>query len=117
MSKVTNLTPKFKIPSAEKELTLEVGQVAMGSRQGGLSMFSNKFRSGHGDSVFGSDENGIWLGSAEFNDAPFRVSKDGKMIMESSDGKSVKISAEDNTIIVNDGDDDIILIGYQEDGF
>lgn len=84
MPKIKNLTPKFKIPIAEKELELQMGQVAMGSRQGGLSLFSNKFKRGYGNTVFGSDENGIWLGAAEFSNAPFSVDMDGNLIATSA---------------------------------
>lgn len=80
MAQPKNLSPKFKIPNAEKELQLQMGQVPMASRQGGLDLFSNKFKRGYGDAVFGSDENGIWLGKAEFADAPFSVDMLGQMI-------------------------------------
>jgi len=77
MPKIQNLSPKFKIPNAEKELELMINQQVMGNRQGGLSLYSTKFKRGYGNAVFGSDENGIWLGNAEFAGAPFRVDMDG----------------------------------------
>jgi len=57
-----------------------MGQIPMGSQLGGLSLFSNKFKRGYGDAVFGSDENGIWLGKAEFVGAPFRVDMNGNLV-------------------------------------
>lgn len=84
MSKIKNLSPRLKILPAEKELELQIGQVPLGSRQGGLSMFSNKFKRGYGDAVFGSDENGIWLGKAEYDSAPFRVDMDGNFVATSA---------------------------------
>ena len=94
--KIKDLSPKFKIPSSERELTLKVGQVPMGSQQGGLNLFSNKFRRGAGDAVFGSDERGIWLGGAEFPDAPFQVSMEGEMV-----AKSATFKDEDNLTIID----------------
>jgi hypothetical protein len=94
MAKPKNLSPKFKIPVAEKELELQMGQIPMGSQQGGLNMYSNKFKRGYGDAVFGSDENGIWLGAAEFADAPFNVDMDGALAAKSAtftDGDDVTI--------------------------
>lgn len=91
-----NLTPKFKIPIAEKELMLEASQVPMGFQQGGLNMYSNKFKRGYGDAVFGSDENGIWLGLAEYANAPFRVSMDGALA-----AKSATFIDENDTTIVD----------------
>lgn len=95
MGKIQNLTPKFDIPSAEKELQLEIGQVPMGDRQGGLSLFSTKFKRGYGDQVFGSDENGIWLGAAEFSDAPFNVDMDGSLVAK----EAIFKNGNDETIV------------------
>jgi len=116
MAKAKDLSPKFKIPNAEKELELQVNQQVMGSRQGGLSLYSTKFKRGHGNSTFGSDENGIWLGAAEFAEAVFSVSMAGLAIFKGAgDGTAgIFINAVDKTIIVNDGSDDRILIGFGE---
>lgn len=96
MPKIKDLSPKFKIPVAEKELELLIGQKAMGSREGGLSLYSTKFKRGYGDAVFGSDENGIWLGAAEFADAVFRVDMDGSL-----QAKEAIFKDEDDTTIID----------------
>ena len=138
MAKPKNLTPKLKIPTAEKELELAMNQQAMASRAGGLSLFSTKFKRGYGDAVFGSDENGIWLGAAEFANAPFRVAMDGSLVATSATlgdfvsktdtGQSmsgdftvghanIKIDGVNKRIIINDGTHDRIIIGYDSGGF
>lgn len=99
MAQTINLTPKFKIPTAENELMLQPGIVPMGNQQGGLNMYSNKFKRGYGDAVFGSDENGIWLGGAEYPDAPFKVSMDGKLAAKSA----TFIDENDTTVIDSKG--------------
>ncbi len=99
MPKIKNLSSKFKVPIAEKELELLLGQEVLGAMSGGLSLFSNKFRRGYGDAVFGSDENGIWLGQAEFEDAPFRVDMAGALVAKSATFKD----GEDTTIIDSGG--------------
>ena len=84
MAKIKNLSPSFKIPIAEKELALQLGQIPMGVQQGGLNMYSNKFKRGYGDAVFGSDENGMWLGASEWDTAPFRVDMNGNLVASSA---------------------------------
>jgi len=76
---IKDLSPKFKIPIAEKELERAMAESLMGERAGGLSLFSDSFKRGYGDAVFGSDANGIWLGAADFADAPFKVGMDGAL--------------------------------------
>lgn len=115
--RIKDLTPKMSIPIAEVELAMPMGEVEMGQRVGGLSMFSNALKRGYGNQTFGVDENGMWLGAADFENGPFKVDIQGRATLTSADGKAIKISAPDNTIIVNDGTNDIILIGYQENGF
>ena len=76
MAKVDDRSAKFSIPLASNELLVPEGTELMGQRSGGLSMFSNVFKRGYGDAVFGSDSNGIWLGAADYADAPFKVDMD-----------------------------------------
>lgn len=86
MGKITNLTPRFKdLKPAEQEFLVPytAGELPLGNSAGGLSLYSTKFKRGYGDKVFGSDENGIWLGKAEFDGAPFRVDMDGNVIANS----------------------------------
>ncbi len=116
MAKPKNLSPKFDIPNAEKELELQVNQQVMGSRQGGLNLYSESFKRGYGNATFGSDYNGIWLGAADFADALFKVGLDGNAIFRGQgDGTAgIYINAADKTIVVNDGNNDRILIGFGE---
>lgn len=81
---VKDLSPKRKIPLASDELLVPPGTVLMGQRSGGLSMFSNVFKRGYGDAVFGSSALGIWLGAADFADATFSVDMDGNVIAASA---------------------------------
>jgi hypothetical protein len=82
---MTDLTPKMHIPTAETELALPYGVQEMVQNVGGLSIFSNAFRRGAGNKIFGNDENGIWLGAADYPSAPFRVDYDGHLIASSAD--------------------------------
>lgn len=86
MRRVTDLTPKFSnLKPAEREFEVPyiAGDRPLGESAGGLALYSNKFKRGYGDKVFGSDENGIWLGAAEFEDAPFSVDMEGNAIANS----------------------------------
>lgn len=117
MAKIKDLTPKFSLKPAELELELQPGQPVMGQSVGGLSMYANSFKRGYGDKVFGSDENGIWLGAADFAEAPFKVNYSGNLYTQSPDG-SVVIDTVNNRIVIYD-DEGVprILIGYHEGGF
>ncbi len=132
MPKVVDISPEFAIPSSEEELLIPDGVELMGQRSGGLSMFSNVFKRGYGDAVFGSDENGIWLGAADFADAPFSVDMDGNVIASSAtfgqylskagsaqvltgdiqvkDSK-VKIDGANGRIVTNDGSNNRAVMG------
>lgn len=79
-----DLTPKMKISSSETEMVDNVFMPSIGQQIGGLSMFSNAFKRGYGAKVFGSDDNGIWLGSADFINAPFRVTMTGDIYASSA---------------------------------
>ncbi len=80
-----DLSPKFDIPRAEKELEIPLGQEEMGQRSGGLSLFSDSFKRGYGNKIYGVDNNGMYLGAADFFDAPFRVDYEGHMVATSVD--------------------------------
>jgi len=77
--------------SADQELITQFvsGEMPLGQRIGGLSMFSAEFKRGSGNQVFGSNSKGIWLGAANFEDAPFRVSMDGKIYLQIESGALV----------------------------
>jgi hypothetical protein len=110
MAKPKDLSPKFSLKPAERELELQPGQPVMGEKVGGLSMYANAFKRGYGSKVFGSDENGIWLGAADFADAPFRVNMEGSLYAESADG-SLKLDTPNNRFLVNISGVDQILLG------
>ncbi|MCH7730868.1 hypothetical protein IID21_05160 [Patescibacteria group bacterium] len=106
MPKIKDLSPKFKIPIAERELEVPfvAGALPLGERMGGLQMYSNVFKRGYGDKVFGSSEEGIWLGAADFVNAPFTVDMQGRIFSKSGnggvtiDGVNVRITLHDGTV-------------------
>ena len=107
MAKPADLTPKFNLKTAERELELPLGTIEMGQRIGGVQMYSNVFKRGYGDAVFGSDENGIWLGAADYIDAPFRVAMDGSILSRSIEGNGQILIDGANvriTMVDDDGD-------------
>lgn len=92
---MATIKPTMSAPKpAEQELVVPFvsGEVPLGQRMGGLSMFSSEFKRGSGNRVFGSSEKGIWLGAANFEDAPFRVSMDGSIYLRIESG-ALTISA------------------------
>lgn len=114
-----DLTPKTSIPSAEMELTLQPGVMPMGYQVGGVSAFNSSFKRGYGDNVWGVDERGMWLGAADFTDAPFKVTMAGEMVFTASDGS-------DNQLVIDGVNLRIVLylagvpqalFGYQAGGF
>ena len=86
--KIKDLTPKgIKLKTAEQEFQSEyqAGELPFGQSVGGLQAYSSSLKRGYGDAVFGSDDNGIWLGAADWGDAPFRVNMDGDVVASSAD--------------------------------
>jgi len=79
-----DISPKMNISAAEVEMLDNTFDLSIGQKIGGLSMFSNVFKRGYGNAVFGSDENGIWLGAADFPTAPFRVTMAGAIYAASA---------------------------------
>lgn len=81
MPKIIDLTPSFRIKTAEQELYTPyvAGELPLGQNIGGLQMFTNGFQGGAGNSVFKSDGQGMWLGAADFASAPFKVNMAGAM--------------------------------------
>lgn len=87
---VKDLSPKLSgIQKASSELYVQPVDVPIGQRIGGLSTYSNSFKRGSGSNVFGSDENGIWLGSPDFEGAPFSVSMAGAIFIRNGDDSSL----------------------------
>ncbi len=81
-----DLTPKMNLKPAEVELMPQYipGERPLGENIGGLQMFSNVFKRGYGDNVFGSDQNGIWLGGSDFESGKFKVNMSGEAEMKSA---------------------------------
>lgn len=79
MTKFRDISSKLSIPKAETELALDPNQVPIGQLSGGLFQFSDSFRRGYGNNVFGNDANGLWLGAADYDSAPFRVDYEGNL--------------------------------------
>lgn len=68
---------------------MEVSQtdaMQMGQQIGGISAYSSSFKRGSGDRIWGVDDRGMWLGAADYDDAPFKVSMEGQMIFTAADG-------------------------------
>ena len=74
-----DLTPKMTVRSAESELYIGFvsGERTLGENLGGLQFFSNGFRRGYGNNVFGASDDGVWLGAADFLDAPLQMWMNG----------------------------------------
>jgi len=80
VTKIKDLTPKFKkLPPAEKELLVQyqAGELPFGQNEGGLQMYSRVFKRGYGDNVIGMDENGMWMGAADFSNAKTKFDYEG----------------------------------------
>lgn len=90
MAKV-DLSPKMTLKPAEQELVREYipGERPLGETIGGLQAFASVFKRGYGDKVFGSDENGIWLGGSDFENAPFTVDMNGNLILDGTNSKII----------------------------
>lgn len=104
-SKTVDLSPKLSsLVPADQELMVPYtsGERPLGENIGGLSMYSNTFKRGYGNQVFGSDQNGIWLGAADFENAPFRVSMDGRIFIRNETG-TLEISADGITMYDENG--------------
>jgi hypothetical protein len=87
-----DLSPKMKLLPAEQELVVQYvpGERPLGDSMGGLQMFSDVFKRGYGNKVFGSDQNGIWLGGADYDNAKFKVDMEGNLALSGS-GSSIVI--------------------------
>lgn len=114
-----DLTPKMTIPTAEVELALEPGVMPMGYQVGGVSAFNNSFKRGYGNNVWGIDDRGMWLGAADFVDAPFKISMSGQMIFTASDGSGnqLVIDGKNLRIVLYISEIPQALWGLQAGGF
>ncbi len=117
MAKIDDLSPGLKIPTADYELLLDEASFSVGQQAGGLSMYSSSFKRGYGNEIFGADVNGIWLGAADFADAPFRVKMNGNVYLQSEDGKLVLDTVNNRIVIYDSTGTARVLLGYQLNGF
>ncbi len=99
MAKTKDITPQFRLMTAEEELAMPFVQESMGMSMGGLSMYSNSFKRGYGDNVFGSNEQGIWLGAADYENAPLKMGMDGKINISGSNGVNSSLLTEKGLIL------------------
>ena len=113
-----DLSPKMSLSPAEVELTTAFvsGEFPLGQNIGGAQNFSDRVIRGYGDKVFGQSSQGIWLGAADFVDAPFRVDMEGNVIATSLDlsaylTKDGTNQALGGSIVINDGVSNIVLLG------
>lgn len=107
MAKIKDISSKFNIPTAEIELSLDLGTVEIGQRIGGISTFSNIFKRGYGNDIFGVSEEGMWLGAANFEDAPIRMYFNGVFYLKNESG-SLVIDANG----ITQYDEDNIPVGF-----
>ncbi len=113
-----DLSPKMNLKPASLELMTDFvsGELALAQNIGGSQAFSDKIIRGYGNKIFGQSSLGIWLGSADFADAPFSVDMEGNIVASklnlnsylSKDGTEQVLGG---SIVINDGSNDIVLIG------
>lgn len=89
MAKPIDLSSKMTLKSAAEELAIPPGTVEMGQNIGGVSMFSNLFRRGHGNQTFGVSADGWWMGAVDFADAPVKFAIDGTFTLTGATGAIV----------------------------
>ena len=78
-----DLTPNsFKVISAKDKITIPDVEYALGG-SGGMKLTSDSLTVGEGDTTFKITGEGIHLGAADFNDAPFSVNLDGEVVADS----------------------------------
>lgn len=116
--KTIDLSPQMSLKPASMELMTEYvsGELPLGQNIGGSQTFSDSLKRGHGNKVFGQSSQGIWLGAADFPDAPFRVDMEGNVTATSLDlsayvTKNGTGQVLGGSIVINDGTNDIVLIG------
>lgn len=86
MSKTKDLSSTFnRIPVASQELSIPLGTVQMGQRMGGVAMYSNALKRGYGNSTFGVGDKGLWLGSPDYDTAPYKISLAGEVTITNED--------------------------------
>ncbi len=89
MARTKDLSPKYNLLTAEQELMLPPTERPIGENIGGLAMYGNSFKRGSGNNVFGADENGVWLGAADYADAPVKFSYSGNLNIKNGDNSSL----------------------------
>lgn len=114
-----NLTATMSIPSAEMELSLQPGELPMGYQVGGVSAFNSSFKRGYGNKMWGIDENGWWMGAANWADAPLRADYDGNLYFSKTDddGNQLVIDAQNLRLVLYIAGVPQALWGFQSGGF
>ena len=123
----------FNLPEAPAQIQSELNR-----KDGEYVQNLKRLIVGSGDQVMKADQNGLFLGNANFADAPFSVTYAGVMTISSGGGSvipfnnisagtnanvlnvgvaNVKIDGANKRIIINDGTNDRVLIGYLSGGF
>ena len=81
MAEVIDLTPKhFPIIPAKEKIELPMSlkdDIELASLLGGSRIGASETIRGKGNKIFKTGEKGIWLGSANFEDASFKVDMNG----------------------------------------
>jgi hypothetical protein len=93
MAKTIDLSPRMNIKTAEQELVTQyvAGERPLGETIGGMLAFSEVFKKGYGENVFGIDNNGMWLGGADYDNAAIQFSYDGTITINDKDTELARV--------------------------
>ena len=82
-----DLTSKTTLKPANIELVTEFvsGEIALAQSIGGSMAYSDKLIRGYGDKVIGQSSQGLWIGGANFETAPIRMTMEGAVIFHDPD--------------------------------
>ena len=73
----TDLTPKYPLIPMKEKVVLAGDVEVFGQTLGGMTANATSVQQGSGNEIYKFDYRGLWLGAAEFEDAPFSVSMEG----------------------------------------
>ena len=72
-----DLTPKYPLIPMKEKVTLLDDIEVFGQTLGGMTANATSVQQGSGNEIYKFDYRGLWLGAADFDDAPFSVSMAG----------------------------------------
>ena len=72
---MADITPVYELIASKEKVIVETG--SFGERVGGLSASSTSISRGSGDDIFKVTSQGVYLGAADFANAPFRITMAG----------------------------------------